>query len=228
MRASRAQGCRTQRSTEGDRSRQYPGARIFDEWFVTVAGAASGDRVAFPSATLRRSASLASQWPDACAMTSDPLRRALIDRAVDRLPPESLPDVATGALMHGYDSPSLRELAGAPVDDHEANRPLLAAAVSKIGLEIPSQSAAHWFLVRELATQILDGSIDPYAGARRIWAEHWHEMNRPDELADFVALTSDWEDLGQTGPLGVPDLRALLERQIAAASRVLLETRQQG
>jgi hypothetical protein len=144
----------------------------------------------------------------------DPLRLALLALAAGEQPPEPLPDLAADALTRDIDSSSLRELAGAPKADYDDNRALFRAAMVELGVEVPDPNAALSELVRFWASEIVAGSINPYAGASRIWRTAWRRLGSPSDLAIFVGLASEWEDhLGE---------RADIEAQIVREARNLI------
>jgi hypothetical protein len=78
---------------------------------------------------------------------------------------ERLPGAAIEALEDGYDTPSLRQLAGAEGRDYESIRKLLLRAMSELGVAMPSLSEAGIWSARRIARDILDGHISPYDGA---------------------------------------------------------------
>jgi hypothetical protein len=146
----------------------------------------------------------------------EPLRLALLRMTVGEQPPEGLPWLAADALSRGLDSPALRELAGAPAVDHQQNRDLFIEAMRELGAEAPSTQDASRALVRHWAEEILSGTLAPHEGARRIWWKGWEALARPDDLAVFVVLASEWED--------DLDHRDDCEQDIIAAARALLAT----
>ena len=127
---------------------------------------------------------------------------------------ENLPSVATEALVHEVDSPSLRQLAGlAPGDVREAYD-LFRAALDELGLPLPDKDAALWRLTQLVATQIVAGSIAPYEGARWIWTKASHDVAEEGDLRIFVGLASEREDH--------PDAGAKIDAQIIEAAKELL------
>jgi hypothetical protein len=74
---------------------------------------------------------------------------------------------------------------------------------------------SRWDAVRFWATEIIDGNLTPYEGARLIWWHGYLELGCPDELTPFVGLASEWED--------DPDHRSLHEQDIVNEARQLIE-----
>lgn len=70
-------------------------------------------------------------------------------RADGELQP-NLPDIAAKALVEGLDTPTLRELAGAPADDTVYARELLTQVMIELGYEAPAADASPWQRVRQL------------------------------------------------------------------------------
>ena len=90
---------------------------------------------------------------------------------------------------------------------------LFLKAMKEVGLEVPSPDAARRGMVRSWAAQIVDGELDPYEGARRIWCQGWEPLGSPPDLTVFVGLASEWED--------DPESREAYESEIIAAAREL-------
>src|SRR4051812_10255004 len=79
-----------------------------------------------------------------------------------------LPRVATDALVHGWDSPSLRLLPLERGRDPRDVRDLFLAAVAELGRELPCKSEAARRLLRYYARSLDDGRLDFVTGARAI------------------------------------------------------------
>ncbi len=93
--------------------------------------------------------------------------------AAFQLPGESLPEVAIQALMTGYDSQSLRELASLEKPTRREAGPLFEAAVSELGLEpVDDLGTAFLVLVREVAEKVVAGGRQPLEGAAAL--EHFY------------------------------------------------------
>jgi hypothetical protein len=85
--------------------------------------------------------------------------------------------------------------------------------MNELGLQAPitKQDAALW-MARRLAGEILEGRIEPYDGAYRIWLSY--SFNAP-ELEDWRGLATDYEVAAETGGL------ATAKQHIVQAARNL-------
>ncbi len=110
------------------------------------------------------------------------------------LPVEELPDLALNAIQAGYDSPSLRQLAGASAHDTEEAHRLFAKALHELGLPVPPAPEAGLTLARDVARRVLSGAIAPYEGAKRIWDHVYTRFPDLKQLKPFVGLASEYED----------------------------------
>lgn len=143
----------------------------------------------------------------------DTVRLAMAALVAEEQATEELPAIATEALSNGLDSPSLRLLAGTPSTEVRDARDLFVKACHELGIEEPSDSNARRQLVRHWASQIVDGSLSPRAGAGLIWWKAANPLNKPNDLILFVGLASEWDDN--------PQHRAELDQQIVEAARAL-------
>jgi len=110
---------------------------------------------------------------------------------------DTLPNVAERALMDGYDSPSLRILAGLTKSEvTEEAIPYFKKALSELGVSLPLKRDAVLLLANQVAKQILQGNIKPYEGAKKIWKlELILESNQDfHDLDPFIYTASEWED----------------------------------
>ncbi|ABS03860.1 hypothetical protein [Kineococcus radiotolerans] len=121
----------------------------------------------------------------------DPLYRARARAHLGDLPPEQMPDWAAHALARGYDSPALRELAGAP-QDPRARRDLLTTALDELGAPQLSDHQALWVMAHTHARSIVEGLISPEEGAELIWGIS-SSLGDPEELNGLLNEATDWE-----------------------------------
>jgi hypothetical protein len=110
------------------------------------------------------------------------------------LPVERLPAAAADALEAGFDSRSLRQLAGSDGDDPESIRSLFRRALNELGVRLPSPSEAGLSIARRIAGDIARGSVGPYEGARQIWWKIYTRFPQLVELRGFVGYASEYED----------------------------------
>lgn len=129
---------------------------------------------------------------------------------------ESLRESASSALVDGCDSPSLRRLAGlSSATDIEAT-PLFEAALAELSIAIPKPREAVIMLSQELASRIVNGTIAPYEGAKRIWELTLRmPQERFSQLDTFVYAASEWPER--------PAHRNIFVEGIVAAARELME-----
>ncbi len=133
---------------------------------------------------------------------------------LDLLAVEQMPSWAAHALEAGLDCASLREVAGMDGHDPRQVRAVFHAALDELGAPALDEEQARWEMARVWARAIVEGTVRPYEGARRIWWEAASPLELPDALVDFVALASEWED--------APAHRAAYEQDIVQAARQLL------
>lgn len=106
------------------------------------------------------------------------------------LTPDDMPTWAATALTQGYDSPSLRELAGVQ-DEPRTVRDLFTAALAELGAPHLTEQQALWVLVHTHARSIVAGLISPEEGAELIW-ELSGPLGLPDDLLRMVGEATDW------------------------------------
>jgi hypothetical protein len=121
----------------------------------------------------------------------DPLYRARARAHVGDLPPELMAQWAALALTRGYDSPTLRELAGAH-DDAPTLRDLLTTALDELGAPRLNDHQALWVMAHTHARAIVEGLISPEEGAELLWHIST-DLGDPAQLAFFVNEATDWE-----------------------------------
>jgi hypothetical protein len=100
---------------------------------------------------------------------SDVLAAAAGELPLGVIEPEQLPAVAATALDSGLESPALISLAGLSDENTREARSLFSRALDELGVQMPSPREAVIDLTRKIASEIVDGSLAPYAGAKRVW-----------------------------------------------------------
>ncbi|UOQ88146.1 hypothetical protein MUN74_12705 [Agromyces endophyticus] len=113
--------------------------------------------------------------------------------AVGRLATESLPELATEALVSGWDSPALRTLAGQSPSDVRDSADLFRLALSELDVELPDAETAEWRLARHVAGMIVAGTLSGASGARELWNTYLNVSDNGD-LRVFVGLVSELDD----------------------------------
>jgi hypothetical protein len=131
------------------------------------------------------------------------------------LGPAELPMVATAALEDGLDSPALVALASIGEDDPSKARALFDQALDQADLSLPSPREAVIYLAQRSAAEIVQGTVAPYSGAKRIWDLTLRVPGvEVGDLDPFIYAASEWEER--------PEDRALFERAIRSEARAFL------
>jgi hypothetical protein len=111
-----------------------------------------------------------------------------------QIPNSKVPETALDLLEAGYDSPTLRQIAG--IDDKSAIDlgTLFEIALKELGRSELSRDQAAKYLAAEICQEIVTGQLTPYEGARKIWWEIWENQRSLEVLRPFVGLVSEYED----------------------------------
>lgn len=143
-----------------------------------------------------------------------------------RLPSEQIPQMATNWLAAGLDSPSLRQLAAVSEPVMSDVGPVFERALTELGIVTPKKQEALMYLARHYAQQIVDGTVSPYDGARKLWWEVSNEVERPSQLLlSFVGAASELDDLPERTVQDGNDRQTYareLEDMIVSSARELL------
>lgn len=130
---------------------------------------------------------------------------------------EDMPAFAADALEAGYDGPALRRLAGLIKPTSMDIGDLFQRAHDEIGtVKILSQRQAVYLMSRVVATDIVEGRIDPVKGAG-ILAGYARLADYSPVLTEFLEL----EDMPYWGEYAPP--RSQLIQDIIEEARLLLE-----
>lgn len=132
------------------------------------------------------------------ASIADALTSVLVARAAGELSGEEMVDWAVDALSAGFDSPSLRVLAGlmpseALVRDAE---PILRQAVRELGIQVPDLEAMRRAYVPIVCRALLQGDLSPTEAAELIHRRVVGPLGHP---ADLMAWCYLWEGFGPEG-----------------------------
>jgi len=107
--------------------------------------------------------------------------------------PEDLPSFAADALEAGFDGYALRQLAGLVRPTSRDVGDLFVRSLGDMGLEKPgSIQEAILTIAKSVSKSIVDGTVDPFEGARRL-SHLAQTAGYPESLAQFFFLT---EELG--------------------------------
>src|SRR5438552_10283990 len=131
---------------------------------------------------------------------------------------KELPWVACAALEAGLDSPALRRLAGELRPTMGEAEPLFEKALGELHIDVPTKSEAGLIVAKAYAVRIVEGSVSPYEGARRIWDDvHDQVEELKPQLDPFVYWASEYWEAAYT-----PARRAECEHAIRTAARDLV------
>ena len=125
-----------------------------------------------------------------------------------------LSSFAIDALEAGYDSQSLQVLAGLTVAQSDEARAIFDHALAELNVTIPSKRKAVKRVALAVMMSILDGTVTPYDGARRIWLLCRLLEDPLPELDPFIYAASEWEDR--------PDDRRFFDKAIVDTARDLV------
>jgi hypothetical protein len=123
-----------------------------------------------------------------------PVKAALDRYALGMILADDLPSIGVQALEDGYDSPSLRELAGTSGSDCGRIRDLFSKAIKELKLSLPTPAQAGLSLAKAIAMDVQNGTVTPYCGAERIWREVYIRFPELSQLLAFVGYASEYED----------------------------------
>jgi len=102
-------------------------------------------------------------------------------------------DWAVSALVAGYDSPSIRVLAGMDMAGQPSSSevtPILEGALRELGVQRPSFNEAARLYVREVATATLAGQLAPQQAAELIHCRVITPLEHPKDLMPWCYV---WE-----------------------------------
>ena len=122
-------------------------------------------------------------------------RSMFVREQVGLIRSDVLPDFATDLLVLGYDSPSLRELAGLPRGDRSDATKLWEAVREELGSPREPDEQASRFLLRYWAREITEGRVDVLEGSRLMLDVGWFPLDQPKELHRLWNLLDDWDEI---------------------------------
>jgi hypothetical protein len=167
--------------------------------------------------TLRGSPRRGGSVPVIANPESIDLEVAAAEWRLGRLAASEVQPLALRLLEQGLTGPNLLELAGTPA--FALGRDLARAverAFAEAGFALPTREEAGLLLSREVARAIVEGRVDPYEGAQRIWTLA-HDIGEQNfvRVASLVGYASEIEDH--------PDSRAFYEPRIKEEAARFLE-----
>ncbi len=111
-------------------------------------------------------------------------------------PAEEIPEFAADVMVAGFEGPAILELASF----HKPTRrdikdELVQRALMEMGRKpIPSPEARRR-VAEDIARKIISGEAHPYDGAHLIWSDVVSHNDWLEDLAPFLGLASEHEDL---------------------------------
>jgi len=110
---------------------------------------------------------------------------------------EDMPSVAAELLEAGYDSPSLRRLAGETNVTHSEDvNTLVAQMLREMSVTDPlTDSQARFIFTRQIAREVIAGERNAWAAASHLRTVIWNRKAQTPDLRDISELLDalDWE-----------------------------------
>jgi hypothetical protein len=127
--------------------------------------------------------------------------------SLGRIQGQELPGLATQLLTAGYDTLSLRDLAGeaAPTLQEWGDR--FAEALTQAGAPSLTREQAKRVLLRATSADIAAGRVAPETGATQL-ATLWIEFPADRDLGRYYALVDDWLEFDEQRETLASDIRA--------------------
>lgn len=112
---------------------------------------------------------------------------------------EEMPGIACQALELGHDGKNLRRLAGLTNPSRRDITEIVDGSLQELGVQAPiTRRVAALWMARRAAGEILEGHIEPYAGACRIWLSYSSDAS---ELEHWSNLATNYEVAAETGEI---------------------------
>lgn len=133
-------------------------------------------------------------------------RAIFLSEQTGLIPPHELPDFATELLVLGYDSPSLRQVAGLPTGDRADAADLWSDVRDELGIRHENKKEAAKFLLRYWAEETAEQRIDVLAGSRLMYQVAWFPLGQPSQLNELLYLLDVWDEMPQDREQTAADL----------------------
>ncbi|CAN5684861.1 hypothetical protein BH20ACT23_BH20ACT23_12670 [soil metagenome] len=136
--------------------------------------------------------------------------------SLDQLPIEALPDIATEALVGGFDTPSMRQLAGVHQPYYWSAFPLFERMMNELGRPKLDRSKCLKMVVVVRLRGLLQGRAEPGPVARdigRVWLVDLDASDEWDELAAFFQLGEEWEERLATWARPVEEIESAIREE---------------
>ena len=111
-----------------------------------------------------------------------------------QLTSEEIPSISMKLIENDIYNDEILECAGVQNSSLADIGPIFFKGVKKLTTRQPTVKEATVILDREILKNILDGEIDPYKGARKIWNNLARQTGADQRLKVFIGLASEYED----------------------------------
>ena len=150
--------------------------------------------------------------------------------ALGRIYSEQLPQIALQWLEDGFDSPTLRILAGETNPIMSEVGPIFERVLEELNIAVPTSAEYVLHLVREVAQNIVEAKITPYDGASRLYDLHSaYADNSDSNFSGAIGyLSIEYEDFSELytrnyhGEEHCQRVRDELDAKIIAEARQLI------
>jgi hypothetical protein len=124
------------------------------------------------------------------------LCRLNADVILDLLQPGEAVWLACDLLVAGFETPALIELAGeSPTSLTRADgEPLVRQMLTELGIEPVNTTQANWLVARDIARQMIAGTLPAEVGARMLWWDLWWSCDNADEIGRMLEPLEAWDE----------------------------------
>jgi hypothetical protein len=138
---------------------------------------------------------------------------------------EDMPGIAADLLEAGYDSHSLRRLAGEmDASNSAALEPLVGAMFRELDVKYPmSEGAAKIILSRQIAREVIAGKRNPWVAANHLEIAIWNWVPETAEL-ELIFSVNDEVDWNSNTKRTLPELKAALTKAFAQLASLPIKT----
>jgi hypothetical protein len=170
--------------------------------------------------------SAAETFPE-IPLPDDPLSPSLIASrwVTGDLRGENMPGIAADLLEIGYDSRSLRRLAGEmEASNSAALEPLVGAMFRELGVNYPMpEREAKIIVSRQIAREVIAGKRNPWAAANHLEISIWNWVPETAEL-ELIFSINDEVDWNSNEKRAFPELKAALTKAFAQLASLPIQT----
>lgn len=138
---------------------------------------------------------------------------------------EDMPGIAADLLEAGYDSHSLRRLAGEmEASNSAALEPLVGAMFRELDVNYPmSERAAKTILSRQIAREVIAGKRNPWVAANYLEIAIWNWVPETAEL-ELIFSVNDEVDWNSNKKRTLPELKGALTKAFSQLASLPIKT----